>query len=137
MSYGGGVLNKPIEMPNFSYGASNFNHENFGYITANKMPFHRLGNSDEFYRALGYSDDIMATGMLPDEFIWDRYIRGNATRTLSCLQSKIRDYLNIRSERFREEYGSQYANMIGKCISDKIDDSDLCLGCSCHPRFLY
>lgn len=131
------ILNRPMEIPDFSYDASNFNHENFGCITVNKWPYHRISDFDEFYSALGYSDDIRAAGMLPDEFIWDRYIRNNATKTSQCFQSKIRAYLNNHSERFREEYGSKFANMIGKCISAKIDGSDLCLDCSCHPRFLY
>ena len=130
-------MNSPKKIPHLSYDLSYSHPNNLGRIVAGDVVFRRISNLDEFYRALGYPDGIMATGVLPEKFIWDRYTRDHATKSIQCLQAHIAAYLHNHSEMFREEYGSEYANMIGKCLSDKIDDSDLCVHCPMHPRSLY
>lgn len=133
-------MNEPRQLrkiPKFDYHLSSPQHRNYGCIVAGDVVFHRVTNFDEFYRALGYDEDMRAEGMLPDEFIWEKYTRDNAPKARQCLQPKIIGYLYNRSERFKEEYGSEYANLVvGKCTSAKIDDSLLCLNCIMHPRFL-
>lgn len=121
------------KMPRFSYNFSSPSKNDFGCIVADDVVFHRVCDFDEFYRALGYTDDMRMTGsILPDEFIWDRYSRNNNAKSVRCLQSKIMAYLINHSERFREEFGGEYANMIGQCLSDRKDDRDLCFDCPKH-----
>lgn len=130
------VQRTPKKIPDFNY-LSNHQHEHFRCIVYDGVVMHRISNFDEFFKALGYSEDINATGVLPDEFVWDRYFRDNAAKSRQCLQTLITSYLYNHSERFRDEFGSEYADMLGKCISDKIDGSDHCVNCPMHPRFLY
>ncbi|GAO36012.1 hypothetical protein SCT_1409 [Sulfuricella sp. T08] len=128
-------MNSPKQIPRFSYNLSSPSQKDFGCIVADGVVFHQISDFDEFYRALGYTDEMRMTGStLPDEFIWDRYSRANAAKSVQCLQSQITVYLFNHSERFRKELGSEYANMIGQCLSDKIDDSDLCVDCPMHLR---
>lgn len=122
--------------PHFSYELSTPYKKNFGCIVADDVVFHRVSNFNEFYSSLGYTNDISGTGALPDEFIWDRYTRDNAAKSVQCLQTQITVYLYNHSEMFREKYGGEYANLLGKCISNKIDDSLHCLKCIKHPSFL-
>lgn len=124
------------EIPEFKYYLSNHRHMHFGSIVADEILFHHVDNFDEFYKALGYSDDLAVAGVVPDEFVWDRYCRGDASKSLKCLQVQITVYLYNHSEKFREQYGREYADMIGKCISDKIDDGHHCVNCPMHPRLL-
>ncbi|BAN35342.1 hypothetical protein SCD_n01520 [Sulfuricella denitrificans skB26] len=130
-------MNNPKRMPHFSYNLSSPSQKDFGYIVADDTLFHRVSNFEDFYRALGYTDEIrMAGSILPDEFVWDRYTRDNAAKSVQCLQSQITVYLMNQSERFRKEFGSEYANMIGQCFSGQMDDSDFCVNCPMHPRLI-
>ncbi|MCE5181260.1 MAG: hypothetical protein LLG15_05620 [Betaproteobacteria bacterium] len=121
------------KLPIFAYELSNSNHENFGHITVNNRRFHRVSNSDEFFRALGYSAEMRATGLLPDEFIWDRYVRRPAINAANCLQPKIMAYLAAHSEKFKTEYGREYENAMGTCASDAINNNHLCTNCIKRP----
>lgn len=127
-------MNSPKKIPYFSYNLSSPTKQDFGCIVADGIVFHQISDFDDFYRALGYTDDIrMTSSTLPDEFIWETFSRSGALKSVQCLQTQITVYLHNHSERFREEFGREYANMIGQCLSDKIDDSDLCVNCPMHP----
>ena len=123
------------EIPKFKYHLSNHYHKQFGYIIADGIICHRVINFDEFYKALGYSKSLGVKGIVPDEYIWDRYFRSEASKSLHCLQIQITVYLYNHSEKFRDLYGRKYEEMVGNCISEKIDDSDHCVNCPMHPRF--
>lgn len=122
------------KLPIFAFELSNPKHENFGHITVCNRRFHPVNNSDEFYKALGYSSEIRAIGLLPDEFIWDRYNRQPAINSAKCLQPKIAEYLAVHSAKFKAEYGRGYVNMLGSCESDAMTDNDLCASCIKQPK---
>ncbi|WP_173064624.1 hypothetical protein [Sulfurimicrobium lacus] len=130
-------MKSPKKMPQFSYNLSIPHRDDFRCIMANDAVFHRIRNNEDFYKALGYTDEMTAIGMLPDEFIWDKYTSDKASKTTRCLQPKISEYLFNHSEDFRKEYVGEYTKLIGNCDSDRRDDSELCVNCPMHPRFLY
>lgn len=122
------------EIPKFNYNVSNPRAKQFGYIVvADDVLFHRVSNFDEFYRTLGYSKDDAEAGVLPEEFVWDRYCCSGASKSLHCLQVQISVYLYNHSGIFRELFGHKYESLLGKCDSDEIDESYHCLKCPMNP----
>lgn len=130
------VMENIKAIPLFTYDISYKDNKSATILTHHTV-YDSIKNTDEFLRALGYTDEIRARKLLPDEFVWDIYSRAGSAKTPQCLQSKITEYLINHSERFRKEYGVQYVHMMGKCILDQMDDSDICIDCPMHPRFLY
>jgi len=72
------------------------------------QPIHKIENLDVLYKELGYTPDIREAGVLPDEFIWYEYTKGNPSPFASCLQMHIVEYLVKNSIVFICEYGNQY-----------------------------
>lgn len=124
-------MTQPHEMPLFSYRLSV--HDTDHAVLVKDEIYALIGDDGEFYRALGYTLASATLGVMPDEFIWDFYKRNGAAKGAQCLQVQIAGYLNNHSERFRNEYGGEYANKAGKCLSDNIDTGDICLGCHMNP----
>lgn len=124
------------KIPHFAYCIS-YTDNKPSSILIGHVVFDNIKNINEFFRELGYTDELRKLGELPDEFIWGTYIRDDAAKTAQCLQSKITGHLIRHSERFRKEYGNEYVNAIGKCVSDKMDDCDICIDCPMHPGHLY
>lgn len=125
-------------IPHLRYHLSTPYSSLYGWITAGGEKVHRVANYDEFYRALGYTEEIRRTGLAPDEFLWERYTRDGAVKSEQCLQSQIATYLNMHSAKFKAELGREYDEMSGKCVQDCIDnDEALCVDCPMHPRFAY
>lgn len=109
-----------------------------GWITAGGEKIHHVADFDEFYEALGYTEEIRRTGLAAEEFLWERYRRDGAVKSGRCLQSLIAAYLNEHSAKFKEESVREYDEMGGKCVLDCIDNDDArCLDCPMHPRFAY
>ena len=125
-------------LPRLQYHLSTLSSHNYGWITLAGEKVHRVGDQDEFYRALGYAEEVREAGLLPDEFVWERYIRESAVKSAQCLQVQIAAYLRKHSVKFGEEFGHIFESMIGNCISGDIDNSDAhCVDCPIHPRFAY
>jgi hypothetical protein len=90
-------------IPHFNYSS-----KQSGYIDTDGVMQHRIKNLDEFYSALGYTADINKTGLLPDEFIWEEYIKDGAVNTTAFLQNNIIKYLSKHSDSFIKKYGEKY-----------------------------
>lgn len=125
-------------MPHLQYHISSPSNSLYGWITIGGEKVHRIGDFDEFFRALGYTDEIRRTGWAADEFLWERYRRDGAVKSEQCLQNRIAAYLNQHSAKFKAEFGREYEHMSGKCVLDCIDNGDAhCVDCPMHPRFAY
>lgn len=124
------------KIPRFSFDLSGKGNKPASILVSH-FQFDEINDVAEFLRELGYTDEIRRSGMLPDEFIWVTYTRNGAAKSAQCLQPKIIEYLFKYSDKFRKEYGNEYVSMIGKCVSEKNDDSELCVACPMHSRFLY
>ena len=70
-------------------------------------------------------------GILPDEFIWDEYIKAGSVKSTACMQMHIIEYLNKFSGSFRKKYSDQYKSWI---VADaKPENEDLCFSCDLKP----
>ena len=75
--------------PYFRYMLSSPHHNQYGYIMLGNEKVHHIGNVQEFYKELGYNDEILKTGLLPEEYIWDKYHKAKSEKSEVCLQVKI------------------------------------------------
>ncbi len=126
------------DIPLFSYNLAKPTHRSYGWIVKRDQLFHRISDPDAFYVALGYRATGEHSGMLPDEFVWERYSRAPNPKPANCFQTQLAVYLNTHSEKFRSLYGGAYAALVGKCAATYIADADAdaqCLYCPKQPRF--
>ncbi len=96
-----------LSIPNVQYHLSSRSHTHYGWITVGEEKVHRIGDLNEFYRALGYTEQVARTKLMPDEFIWFEYTKDNCHKSAAQLQAKIIEYLCMHSKAFREKYGHQ------------------------------
>lgn len=124
-------------IPEFGYNLSSPSLPHYGCIFSGDDVYHQVSNFAEFYEALGYNPEMAKTPLLPDEFIWERYVRDGAVKSAKCLRVQIAVYLHKHSAKFNAKFGRAYDEMIGMCMTGDTDDGDdHCLNCPKHPRFL-
>ncbi len=125
------------ELPALQY-VTNIHSKNFRHILADGVPIYDVPNEVELYSALGYTKQINAEGVLPEEYVWRMYTADNAKHSKLCLQVKLFSYLYNKSDSFKSKYGNLYREVVGGCLSDKIDNhEDQCIECPLHPLFFY
>jgi hypothetical protein len=101
-----------------------------GSITNEHGFFHRIGKMSEFFAALGFREE-KSGGVLPEEFIWERYTRDGAPLSPACIQGHYAVYLRAHSDEFRQLYGKAFEELAGQCTRGR--DHDHCGGCPMHP----
>jgi hypothetical protein len=122
-------------MPFFKYVAPKLFSGDHGSIFVGDTLFHRIGDPNEFYAALGCQPNGEKAGWAPSELFWHRYTRDGATKSQQCLQSQIAAYLHKQSDNFRTRYGQVYANLVGNCKTNCVKNVDEhCLKCPMHPQ---
>jgi len=95
-----------MNFPHFKYIPKTHRME-YGCIMLDGEEIHKIGNLEEFHKAFGYTSDMAKTGILPDEFIWDKFIKDTRVRC-ACLELSFIEYLSKESARFREIYKSNH-----------------------------
>ena len=101
-----------------------------GYITLGDEKIHRIEDAYQFYKVLGYTDEIKKSGLLPEEFIWVEYHKDKSKKTEICLQVKIIEYLNKQSEAYKEKYAAQFDYWLGNCEQKVTNNVAECDGCA-------
>jgi len=125
-------------IPAFKYKLADGRQSHYGCILLEDQVFHCISDGDAFFAALGYTGEFRKSGLLLDEFLWERYQRQGAPKSAQCLQAQIAAYLHRHSAKFQKTFGRAYDETIGKCLSDRIDNGDdHCLQCPRHPQFAY
>jgi hypothetical protein len=104
-------------------------HNQYGYIMLGNEKVHHISDADEFYKALGYNDEVRKTGLMPEEYIWERYHRDESVKSEVCLQAKIIEYLNLHSPSFKNNYAIECEHMLESCKQKKANKSNECSGC--------
>jgi len=94
--------------PHFQYKQPSPASSHFGYITDGNENIYCISNKEEFYKALGYTDEMKMADILPEEFIYFVYRKDNSKVSESVLQDKMVQYLCSHSARFREKYADLY-----------------------------
>ena len=117
------------QVPHFAYSPPNVSKGYAAWIKKNGQPFHQIKNLDAFYMELGYTPDIRKAGVLPDEFIWDEYTKGNPSPNASCFQMHIIEYLVKNSIAFISEYGNQYQDWFNNHIEAVTEKNISCAPC--------
>ena len=126
--------NKCMPAPNFQFSLSNYNDKHYRFITLGNDKIHRIANVDELYEALGYTNDIKRSGLLPDEFIWAEYRQPGSAKSPMCLQARIIEYLSKYSALFTEKYATQIKEWAGSCPEPGATEKQECCNCLLQPR---
>jgi hypothetical protein len=122
------------QLPRFEYDFTYPFNRNYRWIMAGEEMIHQVYDINDFYKSLGFTEDIHKKGNLPEEYIWNEYHKDGAKREDACLQAKIVAYLFKNAWGFRTTFENSYKNWIGSCESAKMNDSKYCTACKKHPK---
>jgi len=100
------------KIPHFKHRYRDGSSSHYEFIEIDNEIIHRIENLNEFYKAFGFTDEMAKAGMLPDEFIWDEYVKDNPVNSHNCMQIHFIEYLMDHSTQFMEKYGSHCKNWI-------------------------
>ena len=124
------------KQPFFQYTLSSPNNRNYKYITLGDEKVHCIINVEEFYIALGYTEEIRKTGLMAEEFIWGEYRRDDSYKCQICIQVKIVAYLNSQSTKYKEKYATQFEYWYAKRIKKWTNNDVECENCVVPMRIL-
>ena len=120
-------------IPHFKHCSRGGSDKQYGFIAIDGEFLHKIENLDEFYRAFGYTAEMAKEGVLPDEFIWDEYIKDAPLAYTFCLQIHIIEYLVKHSDTFRKRYAEQCGSWIAAHVEAVTARGVLCATCKMHP----
>ena len=78
-----------------------------GYIEVGNENNYRIANIDTFYCMLGYTVEVAKKRILPDEFIWDTFLKHTHLNCYSCYQLRIIQDLLKHEPSFLMKFGQQ------------------------------
>ena len=116
--------------PYFRHMLSSPHHNQYGYIMLGNEKVHHIRDADEFYKALGYNDEIRKSGLLTEEYIWEKYRKDKSIKSEVCLQAEIVEYLNKHSPTFKENYAVECEHWLSSCKEKWKNKSTECTGCN-------
>ncbi len=124
-----------IQLPRFKYRSKDPDNKHYGCIELGGEVVHKIENLDEFHKAFGYTPDLAKAGILPDEFIWEEYIRDSAKNCNTCFQMHIIEYLIKHSASFRKKYEEQCEEWINAFAETRLAcGGSVCPACkNKHP----
>ena len=116
-------------VPHFDYHLVNPFSMRFGCIEMDGKIIHKINNIDEFYQEFGYTRDMMKASVLPEEYIWSRYIQNATCNFVVCIQIRIIKYLIKHSE----EYCEQCKVWLDAYLNETVAKAVACSDCSMKP----
>ena len=128
-----GQVGMETKIPDFKYNPARASNNYVPSIELADRVIHKIGNPDEFYKTFGYTQDIKEAGVLPDEFIWDEYIKEGALDFSACLQMHVIEYLRKYSATFIEEYGNQCEIWVAAHAEVRAARGVACVACRMAP----
>ena len=96
-----------IQMPRFKVLSNDHISKHSVIIELEGEIIHKVEDLHEFQQALGFKADMAKNGILPDEYVWERFVKGSQARCSSCYQLHILKYLMKHSARFRNRFEEQ------------------------------
>jgi len=113
----------------FQYTLASPQNTKSGYITLGDEKIHRIDDVHQFYKALGYTDTIRKSGLLPEEFVWVEYHKDGSEKNELCLQVKIIEYLIKQSATYKEKYAAQFDYWLSYCEEKLSNNATGCIDC--------
>ncbi len=119
-------------LPNVTFHPAKYVKSYYGVIEEDGKDIHHVADIDAYYSVFGYTREMRKSGILPEEFIWETYIRKNCLR---CLKMHMIEYLMRNSESFREKYQEQYQQWLENYRKEKdtANCARKCLECAVRP----
>jgi hypothetical protein len=121
----------PMVIPHFKYTSPKQSNNLTARIEVGVRIIHVIEDLSEFYKVFGYSLDMAKAGVLPDEFIWEEYIK-NSDYT-ACMQMRIIEYLRMHSDAFMKEFGDQCDKWISVHEAIRAETGMECVACRMKP----
>lgn len=116
-------------VPHFDYHLANPLSLHFGCVEMDGKIIHKIKDIEEFYHEFGYNRDMMKDGMLPEEYIWSRYIQNATCNFVVCIQIRIIKYLIKHSE----IYGEQCKDWLDAYLNETVAKAVVCSDCRKKP----
>ncbi len=121
------------KIPHFKHCTKGGSNSQYGFIGVNGRFLHKVENMAEFYRTFGYTADMAKAGILPEEFIWDEYIKDAPVAYTDCMQIHIIEYLQKHSAEFQKRYGEQFKSWVAAHVEAVTARGILCATCRMKP----
>ena len=121
------------KIPHFEYESSSSTNKFVGAIKLDGKEIHHIQNMYEFYQYFGYTKSDAKEGVLPDEFIWMEYVNNHAADFTPCAQMHIIRYLEAHSDKFKEQYASQYKKWFDGHAKIRLQKGVVCASCKMNP----
>ena len=116
-------------IPHFKYHKANSPSYHSLCIEVDGKVIHEIDNLDEFYKTFGYTQAERHAGVLPEEFIWEKYVKENGENYFACKQMHLIDYLKRCSWVFRNTYGNLCEHWVAFYANSMHTKSDKCAAC--------
>jgi hypothetical protein len=121
-----------MKIPNIKYHAKGRSSQ-LGFIEIDGKCVHKIKDIDAFYKEFGYTAEMAMAGILPEEFIWQKYIKDNQTKYTHCLQIHLIEYLKKHSDAFRKQNGAQSDAWIAAHAKTGTTENEICFTCRMQP----
>ena len=89
---------------------------------------HKINDLSQFHQSLGYTEEMAKSGILPDEYIWDKYTH-NTDQPCKCFHLRIFNYLSKHSDRFKDIYTATHSNWNSVLVMSKLCGNAKCTIC--------
>lgn len=116
-------------MPHFKYRFLDLSRRHVPCIEAGGKVIHEIEHLREFYGMFGYTREVSASGLLPDEFIWSEYTGRTGGDFTPCIQIHIIEYLLKHSDAFRAEYGARCEKLLADHAASRAERGVACAAC--------
>ena len=117
------------QVPYLRYRPKDPSNRHFGFVEVDGEIVHKVNDLNAFYEAFGYIDDMRKQGVLPEEFIWEEYVKDSAENHTACYQIHLVEYLIKYSDIFRRKYGVQCVEWLAAHAEDITARDELCVTC--------
>ena len=118
-----------IEIPYFRFRRKSPN-KFAGCIEMGNEVIHQIANTDTLYEYFGYSVKMAENGVMPEEFIWDTFLKYNQINCGNCFQLHIIEYLLKHEPAFVQKFWRD----CDKWIAVHAEKRDTCAVNDCADR---
>jgi hypothetical protein len=121
------------KMPHFKFRPGTAAEKYVAHIKLQDEVIHHIRSLEIFYKYFGFTPDHAKSGVLPDEFVWQEYINGDAAALAPCAQMHIIRYLEAHSDKFKDRYGSQCKDWFAAHAKERLERGIKCAACKMKP----